>query len=115
MFGIGWSELFILIVIGLIFIGPKELPHVIKNVSRFMKQIMGARDEWIRTIKDDPTIRDLTDSVTEVKDSIQSPVSDLERALRENISKLENEVLKEDDKKTELATPKPEDKPGGTS
>jgi len=115
MFGIGWSELLILIIIGLVFIGPKELPQVIKTVSRFMKQIMGARDEWIRTIKDDPTIRDLTDSVTEMKDSINAPVSDLEKALRENISKLENEVLKAEDKKLEPSTAKADEKPEGRS
>jgi len=113
MFGIGWMEFFILIVIGLVFIGPKELPHVIKNVSRFMKQIMGARDEWIRTIKDDPTIRDLTDSVTEMKDSIHTPVSDLERALRENISKLEEEVIKKDEEIKK--DPSPNELPKGDS
>ena len=80
-----------------------------------MRQIMGARDEWIRTIKDDPTIRDLTDSVTEMKDSIHAPVSDLEKALRDNISKLENEVLKEGEKKTGDPVAKPEDKPEGHS
>jgi len=115
MFGIGWTEFLILIIIGLVFIGPKELPHVIKNVSRFMRQIMGARDEWIKTIKEDPTIRDLTDSVTEMRDSIHTPVTDLERALRENISKLENEVLKEGEKPASDPTTKPTEKPEGHS
>ena len=39
MFQIGFLEILIILVLGLIFIGPKRLPDLIKNLIKLYKQI----------------------------------------------------------------------------
>ena len=41
MFGVDTSELLIVAVLALIFIGPKELPHVMLKVGRFIGKVRG--------------------------------------------------------------------------
>ncbi len=89
MLGLGFGELILLLIIGAIFIGPKELPGLLKAVSKFARQVTGARDEWVKTLKDDPSIREITESVDEVRTAVQKPVMSLEEALREELAKQE--------------------------
>lgn len=45
MFDIGFSELLLIVVAGLVFVGPKELPTIIRAVSRGLKQCREIIDE----------------------------------------------------------------------
>ena len=38
MFDIGWQELFIVAVLGIIIIGPKDLPRAVRAVSRLLRK-----------------------------------------------------------------------------
>lgn len=45
MFDIGWQEIFLIAVIALIVIGPKDLPRTLKTVTGVMRKVKGmARD-----------------------------------------------------------------------
>jgi sec-independent protein translocase protein TatB len=48
MFDIAWSELLLLAVIALIFIGPKELPQVLNNLGRAAAKLRRSADEFRR-------------------------------------------------------------------
>jgi sec-independent protein translocase protein TatB len=39
MFGIGWSECVVIIIVAAIFIGPKELPRVLYGAGKFFRKI----------------------------------------------------------------------------
>lgn len=39
--GVGWSEMAVIVVVGLLVIGPKELPKMLKLFSDFMKKMRG--------------------------------------------------------------------------
>ena len=39
MFDIGWSELFIVVVVTLIVLGPRELPHVLYQIGKFIRYV----------------------------------------------------------------------------
>lgn len=39
MFGIGWSECVVIIIVAAIFIGPKELPRVLYSGGKFFRKI----------------------------------------------------------------------------
>ena len=45
MLNIGFWELFLIVVVGLIVIGPKQLPEVAKTVARAMRKIRKTTDE----------------------------------------------------------------------
>ncbi len=39
MFGLGWSETVVLFVLGLIVIGPKQLPEVARNIGKMINEL----------------------------------------------------------------------------
>ena len=43
MFGVDTSELLVVAVVALVFIGPKELPRVMLTVGRWVGQVRGMR------------------------------------------------------------------------
>jgi sec-independent protein translocase protein TatB len=45
MFNIGFWELFLIVVIGLLLVGPKQLPEVAKTVSKAMRKLRRTGDE----------------------------------------------------------------------
>ncbi len=68
MFGIGMSELLVILVIALIFIGPKHLPEIAKGLGRAINEFRRATD-------------DIKKEVQKVEDLGQKTLSD---ALKED-------------------------------
>jgi sec-independent protein translocase protein TatB len=52
MFDIGWPELMLVMVIGLIVIGPKELPNAIRTVMSVVRKLRGAAREFQSSLDD---------------------------------------------------------------
>jgi sec-independent protein translocase protein TatB len=52
MFDIAWSELLLIAVIALIFIGPKELPHVLHSLGRMTAKLRRSADDFRRQFED---------------------------------------------------------------
>ncbi|MGO9171072.1 MAG: Sec-independent protein translocase protein TatB [Rhodomicrobium sp.] len=48
MFDIAWSELLLIVVVALIFIGPKELPAVLQNLGRMTAKLRRSADDFRR-------------------------------------------------------------------
>jgi sec-independent protein translocase protein TatB len=52
MFDIAWSELLLIAVIALIFIGPKDLPQVLHNFGRMVAKLRRSADDFRRQFED---------------------------------------------------------------
>jgi sec-independent protein translocase protein TatB len=52
MFNIGFSELLILGVIGLLVLGPEQLPEVAKKLAKLMNELKRAKDEIMSPVDD---------------------------------------------------------------
>ncbi len=52
MFDIAWSELLLIAVVALIFIGPKELPQVLHNLGRMSAKLRRSADDFRRQFED---------------------------------------------------------------
>lgn len=39
MLGLSWAEIFVIVIIAIIFIGPKELPEVLRTIGKFFAKI----------------------------------------------------------------------------
>src|SRR5580765_5932893 len=68
MFGLGMGELLVILVIALLFLGPKKLPEVASSLGKAIRSFRKATT-------------DLTDSL-EVDDSVKQPLRELKAALR---------------------------------
>ena len=53
MFGIGLPELIIIAVVALIFIGPKNLPGVLRSFGRGLVQVKRATNEVRETVQEE--------------------------------------------------------------
>ena len=51
MFGIGTSELIIILIIALLILGPKEIPKVARTLGRGMRELQRAKDDIKKNIE----------------------------------------------------------------
>ena len=97
MFDIGFAELLIIGVVGLLVIGPERLPEAIRTgsawLNRFRRSFNEIRDEVRRELHNDSVLRDLR----KTSDDLREKGSDLKRQL-------EASVMEED---TDAARPVP--------
>ena len=70
MFTFGWGEIFLLIIIVVVVIGPKDLPKFIKQIGLLTKNIKKISSDFkssINEIAEETDIKELAKSVKEVK------------------------------------------------
>jgi sec-independent protein translocase protein TatB len=52
MFEIAWSELFVIIIVAIIVVGPKELPGMLRSLGRMMGKLRRSADDFRRQFED---------------------------------------------------------------
>ena len=70
MFTFGWGEIFLVIIIVVVVIGPKDLPKFIKQIGLLAKNIKKISSDFkssINDIAEETEIKDIAKSVKEVK------------------------------------------------
>jgi sec-independent protein translocase protein TatB len=67
MLDIGWPELFLIAVVTIIVVGPKELPRVVRAVSGMIRKIRGLAGEFQSTLDDMAREADLEDIKHEIE------------------------------------------------
>lgn len=94
MLGIGWTELLVLGIIALIFVGPKQLPELMKNFAKFASYIGKAKEEWNKAIREDKSLQDIHRSMNEVKDSFQKAGSGLKSSVDRDFKNIDETAKK---------------------
>lgn len=82
MFGIGMAELALILVLGLLVLGPQRLPEVARTVGRLYGQLRRASEEFQRTLRQDLDAIDRQEDAHKnkaVTDEIRERFADLER------------------------------------
>lgn len=77
MFGIGFQELLIIMVVALIVLGPQRLPEVARSLGKFYREIKGSVDE----VKDS-----ITKDISSIKEIQNEKVVDTKQDKKESIS-----------------------------
>ena len=74
MFGIGLPEMIVIAIVALVFIGPKNLPGVLRSVGRGLVQLKRATNEVRTTVQDemdqierDIDLKDVREAATDLK------------------------------------------------
>jgi sec-independent protein translocase protein TatB len=105
MFDIGWSEMFVIVVVALVVIGPKDLPRLIREVGRWTAKARGMAREFQRSFDDMVREAELDDIRKTVE---QARPSNLTKTIRDAIDpegELDDAFALEEQEK---ATAKPE-------
>jgi sec-independent protein translocase protein TatB len=104
MFDIGWPEIFIVAAITLVVVGPKEIPHVLRNVMGWVKKARSLAREFQSGVDDmvrEAELDKLKDNVVgggeEALDfgNMIDPDGDAEKALDFEIPDLEADFKEE--------------------
>jgi len=84
MFGLGISEIIVIVVAALIFVGPKQLPEFIKSAGKLFVQIRRAANEVKSTV--DGVIREAEEEVRKEAKSISDSID--QKAISKNLSEI---------------------------
>ena len=70
MFTFGWIEIFLIVIIIVVVIGPKDLPKFIKQITNFTKSIKKISNEFKTSLNDmaeETDLKEISKSIKEVK------------------------------------------------
>ena len=77
MFGMGFTEILLIAVLALLFIGPDKLPETMKNLARTLGKIKRAFDDTKSTIEQELRVDDLKQEVLSYKKEFNKAKNDL--------------------------------------
>ncbi len=68
MFGLGMTEILMILAIALIVVGPKKLPELAKTLGRAMGEFKRSAQDFKRSIDIESTVKDIGVPKTDIKD-----------------------------------------------
>jgi len=86
MFGIGFPELILILVLVVLVVGPEQLPDVIRKGVSFMRE---ARKQ----------LSDIKTAVNQQAESFREPLDSIEESIRQDVSDVEAKVGQASEKK----------------
>ena len=102
MFDIGWQELFIIAVLAIIVVGPKDLPGALRTVTKWLRKARSVAREFQSGIDDMVRESDLDDMKKQLEGAADYDISkELENtidptgAIADDIEDLEGELSEE--------------------
>lgn len=72
MFGIGASELLVIFLFALLFIGPKKLPELAKGLGKGLREFQRAKDDLLDEVNKPAPKDETVDEITVSKESVIS-------------------------------------------
>jgi len=73
MFDIGWQELFIVAVIGILVIGPKDLPRAVRAITGWIRKARSMASEFqdgLESIAREADLEDIKNTITDTADDL---------------------------------------------
>jgi len=70
MFGLGFMEIFVILVIAVIALGPEKLPGVAVDVAKFLKKLTGGIEDAKSTLDNELKISSLKEEVDNFKSQV---------------------------------------------
>lgn len=106
MLDIGWNELLIVALVTILVVGPKELPHVLRTVTQFVRKLRSMASEFQSGLDDLAREAELEEFKQSVEKTVSTdlageleaeidPTGDIDRSVREI-----EEQIKEDPRRS---------------
>ncbi len=98
MFGMGFMEIFLVLIVAIMALGPEKLPTALVDMAKFFKKIKGEIDSAKTTINNELDISQMKQEAQDFKESI-SDVQSLSHFGMDDVSAFEDEEQKIEVKK----------------
>jgi sec-independent protein translocase protein TatB len=79
MFGMGFTEIMIIAVIAVIFLGPDKLPEAMINIAKFFRSFKNTLSDAKNSIEQEMNISDLKKEALSYKNQITETTSEIDR------------------------------------
>ncbi|MEA3433751.1 MAG: Sec-independent protein translocase protein TatB [Campylobacterota bacterium] len=77
MFGIGFTELLLISVIAILFLGPDKLPDTMVQIAKFIKSVKNTIGEAKSSLEEEMKIADLKDEALKYKSQLDNATNEL--------------------------------------
>jgi sec-independent protein translocase protein TatB len=78
MFGIGFTELLLIAIIAILFLGPDKLPEAMVQIAKFFKSVKKTVNEAKSSLEEEMRIADLKEEALSYKKQLDSATSELQ-------------------------------------
>jgi len=110
MFGIGFTELLLISIVAILFLGPDKLPHALVDVAKFFKSVKKTISDAKSTFDEEIRIAELKKEALDYKAKLEETSNELQGFRNFDVNELlENE--QEATKKSSVDMPQIEEKP----
>ena len=100
MLSFGWSEIALVAVVIIIFIGPKEIPNFLRQINFFSKSLKKASRQFKNTLNDladDSDLNDVKQSINTISDIKKNfdPTKELKKeinSIKESLNLTDEEI-----------------------
>lgn len=89
MFDLGWSELLLVAVLAIVFIGPKDLPRVMRTLGQYVGKMKAMAREFQNSFEDlarETELDELRKQVADLRNTamkpLAEPLAEMERAIK---------------------------------
>ncbi len=77
MFGIGFTEILLIAVIAILFLGPDKLPEAMVQIAKFFKSVKSTINEAKSSLEEEMRIADLKQEALSYKEQLESATDEL--------------------------------------
>jgi len=109
MFGIGFTEILLISIIAILFLGPDKLPEAMIQIAKFIKGVKKTVGEAKSSLEEEMKIADLKDEALNYKKQLDSATNELKSF--KNIDFDDMSDILDHDKPSQKESPYAEDKP----
>jgi sec-independent protein translocase protein TatB len=101
MFGIGFTELLLISIVAILFLGPDKLPSAMIEIAKFIKGVKKTVGEAKSSLEEEMKIADLKEEALSYKKQLDDATSELQNFKNINFDDFDDEISKESAKALE--------------
>jgi len=87
LFGLGFQEIVVIVILAVLILGPKRIPEVAQTVGKLLRDLQHAADdvkkELARPVED--LKREMSKPVEDIKNKLTGQVDDIKKGLTDNV------------------------------
>jgi sec-independent protein translocase protein TatB len=99
MFGIGFTELLLISIIAILFLGPEKLPDAMVQIAKFIKSVKNTVNDAKGVLEEEMKVADLKDEALSYKKQLDSATNKLQGFKNIDIEDILTDEPKEESKK----------------
>jgi sec-independent protein translocase protein TatB len=97
MFGIGFTELLLVSIIAILFLGPDKLPGALVDMAKFIKSVKKTISEAKNSLEEEVNIADLKEEALDYKKQLDDATSELKGFKNLSFDDFDNDVSYEEE------------------